>query len=199
MAKTRRPKYPLPGTRLPLALVEDLFPTDRDFALAFIAEKIQVKTAQDGMLGPVTIHHIAEVLDEDFIRPGSRLTLPGGNWRTGVVVEFTGETRSSVSAKADTPSILPAQEEAATPVPGLTLEQRRELTPEQIQQRHKQAHNYRKHAVAQIRAEGKVPATPGYSVDGYVIDVRTRCGLHSAEKVRGFGRRRLREMFNSLE
>ena len=109
------------------------------------------------------------------------------------------EAASATAVAVDDTAASPAAQEAATPVPRLTLEQIRELTPEQTKQRHKQALSYRETAVKIVRGAGKVPTKNGYTEPAYVREVRALCGLDRSETVRGFDRKTLRGIFKSLK
>jgi hypothetical protein len=89
----RAPQPPPPGTRLPLSETERYFPTDPEFSLAGIAGKIRLITAQDRMLGPITVTDFAELLPlVDVIRWYSgEIQFPFGNLRSGVIVEWLAE------------------------------------------------------------------------------------------------------------
>jgi hypothetical protein len=131
-------------------------------------------------------------------RRDGRLLLRDPSFRSWhfFIVSFTRTEAPKTTADLTIPSPAVKQEAPAAP---LTLERLRKLTPEQTKQRHERARNYRKQAIAEIRATGKVPGTSDYSQDKFVREVRTRCGLLPSEEVRGFSRTRLWNLFNSLK
>jgi hypothetical protein len=215
-------KWPAAGTCLSLSEAAAYFPTDRDFARAGMDRKIRLETAQDERLGPITRANFAELLPlvdvirwglvpDEFAESGAveipEIQFPGGNWRTGIIVEFLAEPAPQATAPDDDSFQESGLVEPTgpKPVPRLSPEDLKALTPKQTEQRYQQALNYREPAAAQILREGKMPGTQGYTWEAFVTDVGLQCGLLGEEiaKVRGFTvwamRRIVRKILNSLK
>jgi hypothetical protein len=137
----------------------------------------------DGVPAEKELPHLAWCWDFRWKRGGTLFMRDpsGDTWRFAVAA-FTRPTRTEAPEAAGEPAILSTEVQE---------------TPRE--QRYEQARERREQVIRSIRDAGNVPATPDYPVSAFVHEVRTRCGLSDADKVRGFDRRTLQRIRNQLK